>query len=681
MSVVYPADNYPRFVRRQPLLFKGDISKFMPADLLLFLAHLNKDGVLAVTKGSECLSFSFRGGLLIDAQSEAVDDRILRILQYRNLISTDIFDYINRARKETNLPLIQVLENLEWLSAQNFREVLRSGIAEALFQLFLWDTGQFAFTEISVEQSPLQNAHNIQNLVLEITRQVDEYRDILNTLNSLDCNPVLTVSGQKANGAASVMSYVLHQATGTNSIRRILTWSPHPSYDIIKAVEKAHSEGWIELIQKELKTPSAYSTATHAVFFQAYKRSLKKMLQSKDVQDKMTEFVYYCRSQFDYTLVIATKGKALVRCTKFSRGTNGRIESSKIQNIRASLDLDSIFHWVHEAKLPYFGKTLPSKLLKALGEDPPFGECSIIPLGKINDLSVIIYVVSAEEINSPGPLQYLELMSWQMHIPSNDTQLTTTHVLLPDNNDPSKSKSLANAQGPLPSTIPDIVAAMKELPPMPGAVTRVLELVSDVNCKTSSLAEALSHDQALVARLIKVSNSALYGGGQKTSTLSQALVRLGTRTLRSLVVTASTRSLFPTDQTNIGLWGQSQWQHSIECGLASRRIAKSIRYADPEEAFIGGVLHDIGKVVILLKMPEAYRRIRKEQLSEKGNALEAENEILGIDHTQIGEMLLQQWNVPQGLSASVRFHHYPQNAGEFSTLAYIIACGDYLSHT
>ena len=113
-----------------------------------------------------------------------------------------------------------------------------------------------------------------------------------------------------------------------------------------------------------------------------------------------------------------------------------------------------------------------------------------------------------------------------------------------------------------------LVAAVNELPPMPHVVSRVLELLSDPDSQMSDMVEVLSRDPALVARLIRVSNSSLYSRGQETTSLGQAVVRLGGRTVRSLVMAASMKSLFPLDKTNVGLWGQSLWQHSIECGLA-----------------------------------------------------------------------------------------------------------------
>jgi putative nucleotidyltransferase with HDIG domain len=122
------------------------------------------------------------------------------------------------------------------------------------------------------------------------------------------------------------------------------------------------------------------------------------------------------------------------------------------------------------------------------------------------------------------------------------------------------------------------------------------------------------------------------------------------------------------------------WKHSVECGLAAKRVAKIAGCADPDEAFVGGILHDIGKVVILLNLPDEFRVIGKRKTTHKESSLEAEAAVLGFDHTMVGERLVEQWKMPPSLKACVRYHHALEQAAEFETLACIIACGDYFSH-
>jgi hypothetical protein len=137
-------------------MFKGDIANFSPADLLLFLSHLGKEGVLTVSRGDETLSFSFKDGRLVDAHSDQADGKTLQALHYRQQIDDAQFEHINRARKETGLPLAQILENLDLLSLPEVPASMDVGVHEVLFQLFMWEAGQFQFAEIAVDQRDQQ---------------------------------------------------------------------------------------------------------------------------------------------------------------------------------------------------------------------------------------------------------------------------------------------------------------------------------------------------------------------------------------------------------------------------------------------------------------------------------------------------------------------------------------------
>ncbi len=681
---VGPASSYSKIrfhpTRRPAQMFKGDIAKFCPADLLMFLTHLKKEGLLTVTKRNEGLSICFNNGYLVDAQSERADGKILRALYVRKLIDQDQFNYISRAKKETGLPLRQILENIESFSVSSIREILEDGIKEVLFQLFLWETGEFQFAEITVDPQDSQSSYDCQSLILEITHHVDEYREIVRSITSADRIPTKTASGAGATGTSFLERFVMGYADGKRSVRWIAAAAPFPTYEVMRALQRCLAEGWIEFLQTGREAASTGRVSGQDRMFFSYKRSLKKILLAKETQPKISEIINFCKDHFDYTLVFVLKSDGLVRYVRLCRNPQGQLQRTELQDIRIRINEDPIFDWVHESKLPFFGRVFSSRLLDALKETPPDGECAIIPLGKIDHHGFLIYVASAGAADEPGPFHYLELMSWHVNPPIKDVPRTVQSAAARNGQRPREP-------APHPTTPPRsedkmhlMVETIRELPAMPNVVARILQLLSDPDSRMSEITETLSRDQALVARLIKVSNSALYARGQKITTLSQAITRLGARIIRSLILAAYTRSLFPTDQTNVGIWGQSLWQHSIECGIASRRVAELVRYGDPEEAFVGGVLHDIGKVVILLNLPEEYRLIRKKRTSAIMSSIDAEEEVLGFDHTRVGELLLEKWNMPGSLKTSVRYHHQPQDSREFEKLAYIIACGDYLSH-
>jgi putative nucleotidyltransferase with HDIG domain len=245
--------------------------------------------------------------------------------------------------------------------------------------------------------------------------------------------------------------------------------------------------------------------------------------------------------------------------------------------------------------------------------------------------------------------------------------------------DPSASRGATTPRGSSdPGTaVQRLVASIKDLPPMPHMASRLLQLLADPGCSTSAVTEVISHDPALVARLVKVANSSLYGGANKAGSLNQAVVRLGMRATRNLVVAFSTRSLFPLDNSRVGLWAKELWRHSVECGVAARQLAEAAGGADPDEAFVGGLLHDLGKIVILLNQAAAFRQIQQLQEAEQLEARAAETRVLGFDHAQVGARLLQHWEMPATLVSAVAGHH---DSTADARLDRIVACGNVLCH-
>ncbi len=183
------------------------------------------------------------------------------------------------------------------------------------------------------------------------------------------------------------------------------------------------------------------------------------------------------------------------------------------------------------------------------------------------------------------------------------------------------------------------MSTINELPPLPTLVTRALEMLSDPGADINALESVIGKDQSLVSKLIKISNSALYGGLNRVESLQQALTRLGAKTTKSLIVSASMQTYFFKSNPGMQTWGQFLWQHAAECGMAARRIALAAGYDDPEKAFVGGVLHDIGKLVLLLVSAESFHQIQTLKKREALADHAAERKVIGTDHMEIGELL------------------------------------------
>ena len=225
-----------------------------------------------------------------------------------------------------------------------------------------------------------------------------------------------------------------------------------------------------------------------------------------------------------------------------------------------------------------------------------------------------------------------------------------------------------------------LVAKIEQLPPLPSLATKSITMLSDPDSPLEAVEKVIAKDQALVTTIIKVSNSALYGGLQKVTSLRQALTRLGAKTTKSLILAASARGYFINQRQGIQVWGQMLWQHAVECALAARQVAAVVHYADPDEAFISGIMHDIGKVAVLMLYPEQYKQIQKLKSQEKLTDLEAERRTIQTDHAHIGQLLMAKWYLPEAVRACTECHHRPAEAGAHIQLAGIVAYGNHLSH-
>jgi putative nucleotidyltransferase with HDIG domain len=194
----------------------------------------------------------------------------------------------------------------------------------------------------------------------------------------------------------------------------------------------------------------------------------------------------------------------------------------------------------------------------------------------------------------------------------------------------------------------------KELSSLPQTLSEVLRVVRDDNASTRDLAEVLSRDPALTAKVLRIVNSPYYGAGREITTMPQAVMTLGMRAVSALALSTSIYDLSGKWQVTIDR--QRFWRHSLEVAMAARMIARESGYAYPEEAFICGLLHDIGILILEKSFPEKFERIWKQ--AEAGEDIaELEERIWGTNHARVGQFLLEQWGLPSVICDAVGYHH------------------------
>ena len=221
-----------------------------------------------------------------------------------------------------------------------------------------------------------------------------------------------------------------------------------------------------------------------------------------------------------------------------------------------------------------------------------------------------------------------------------------------------------------------IIARIDDLPTLPRTVLKITELVNDPKSSAEDLARVITDDQVLTARLLKLVNSSFYGFPQRISTVTAAIVLLGFDAIRNLLLTTSVFDLFAVRNKKIKLVQEKYWDHSLGCAVGAKVIGNYLRHEKIEELFVAGLLHDIGKIVELMFLPSDFSHVVSRVKENHVRIIEAENDILGYNHADIGKLLAQKWNMPVKLVEIIAYHHQPDLAGSFATEAAIVHLAD-----
>ncbi len=211
----------------------------------------------------------------------------------------------------------------------------------------------------------------------------------------------------------------------------------------------------------------------------------------------------------------------------------------------------------------------------------------------------------------------------------------------------------------MPTDFQTVVRSIRDLPPMPVVATKVLQLLGDPNVNYTHVAQAISSDPAVSARLIKVANSSFYSMKRQIKTLDHAIAIVGERTLRSLVLAASLEGMNKT----YGLLEKMLWEDAMGCAIGSRILARKFSTADPEEAFLAGLFRHLGLVVMNFSDPNAYRSLVETAYSEGVSTSQLEGRFFPYAHTVVGAAVLDKWNFSRSLVMTV-LHHEDLNIGE-----------------
>ncbi|MGD8452564.1 MAG: HDOD domain-containing protein [Phycisphaerae bacterium] len=207
------------------------------------------------------------------------------------------------------------------------------------------------------------------------------------------------------------------------------------------------------------------------------------------------------------------------------------------------------------------------------------------------------------------------------------------------------------------TTVTSFLDHLEALPPMPVAAQRILAISGAPNTSAQDVGRTLSQDPAIAARILRIANSPFYGVSREIAQVSRAVVILGSRAVRSFVVAICARQALmdkgPTTPEHT-----AAWNHALAVATASELIARHVGYKPLEEAFVAGLLHDVGQLAMIGFKPALMRDVLRGRPSEACR-LQRERDNFGLDHTEAGFRILAAWKLPEALCEAARCHHHP----------------------
>ncbi|NLW80533.1 MAG: HDOD domain-containing protein [Desulfovibrionales bacterium] len=216
------------------------------------------------------------------------------------------------------------------------------------------------------------------------------------------------------------------------------------------------------------------------------------------------------------------------------------------------------------------------------------------------------------------------------------------------------------------------ILAVKDLPTLPGVLHEVAALFENPASSTDQIGKAIAKDQVLSAKVLKMVNSPIYGFPGRIGSIQHALVLLGFNVIRGLIISTS---VFDVMNANM----KGLWEHSLGCAMASSAVARSIGCPDPELYAVAGLLHDFGKVVAAVQLPESRAAIDNLVRERDLTYRQAELEVLGFGHDRVNMWLSSYWNLPPNLKEGLACHHRPMSASYYPKVAQVVHVGDFLA--
>lgn len=213
---------------------------------------------------------------------------------------------------------------------------------------------------------------------------------------------------------------------------------------------------------------------------------------------------------------------------------------------------------------------------------------------------------------------------------------------------------------------------LNALPALPVTLQQAMSIMQQPNADIRKVANVFAQDLVLSAKVLKLVNSSVYGFPGRIVSIQNALTLLGFNIIRSVIISTVVMENMPKHMKGL-------WTHSMAVAVAAKTIANFLKIKESNEYSLAGLLHDLGKVILATQMPDAAAEINALVAARDLTYIEAEREVLGMDHTQINAWVAQNWHLPPNLTAAMTFHHAPLETSNYTSICCVVHLANFMA--